>query len=283
MAEILLKIRPGSGYVDGDVLCAFTDRHIRCVHAEHICHPQHAGFTRDGIRPAGLSERFLDCVYQYRFERLNRTQVKRVETDVLGQVIAEDVFGPESIDVAVFVARRLKHPKHRIFGKAGREAWHGGRTDVSLSAVNKSWELIQAHSDHRDRNPCPFCGEDHLLWPMGRLDIRVHLPVQTVGFTDEEAAALVSPVIELDDNGEPIVDESGSPKHKAKRKFKVDWRRELLGPLGLIEADVLDPKKPIGREKQLKKKISYTVNEHAKQAGRERIIDKQRGRNLDPD
>lgn len=80
MAEALLKIGGGSNYTDGDVLCAFTDQAIQCVHAQHLCTLRDAPFTRDGLRPMDhLSRSLREHCCQYRFERVSQYVVKRTE------------------------------------------------------------------------------------------------------------------------------------------------------------------------------------------------------------
>jgi len=289
MAEIIINVNTENSYEDGDILCAFNDKHIQGTHAQHICHYQHRGFTNDGLRPDGLSKYFLDCMYQYRFERLNTEQVKRVETDYLGNVITEETFGKESINVNQFVSRRLKHAKHRIFGTPGLEIWHGGKTDFSQAAINQAWNIIQTNSDCRNTpGGCPCCGQDHTLWPMGRLDIRHFLCTQLDNFSDIEAGALTSDFSLTFEPGDAITDPDGGTVNPTwsdeglwqhptggwiytkdpetnivnvtfkKRNMKVsDWRGSALPVIEKTEAEVLDREIPVGREKQCDCEMAY--------------------------
>jgi len=282
MAELIINVNENGSYEDGDILCAFNDKSVQCTHAQHICHYQHHGFTNDGLRPEGKSKLFLDCVYQYRFERLNRTQVKRVETDHLGNVLSEETFGKESIDVDQFVSRRLKHAKHRIFGTIGAEIWHGGKSDFSQEAVDQAWVIVQNDCDCRNApGECPCCGQDHTLWPMGRLDVRHFLCTQLDNFSDVEQQAMVSDFSATFAEGEDITDPDGTiifptfsdegvwqhptggwtytkdPETNIvsvtfkKRNMKVsDWRTSTLDTIGKTETEVLDRNVLVGREKQ---------------------------------
>ena len=280
MAELIVNVNPDSTYEDGDILCAFNDRNVQCTHAQQICHHQHAGFTNDGLRPEGKSLAFLDCVYQYRFERVSATQVKRIETDHLGNVLAEETFGKPDIDVDQFVGRRLKHAKHRIFGTPGAEIWHGGRSDFSEAAVAKAWDIVQNNCDCRNTpGPCPCCGQDHTLWPMGRLDVRHFLCTQLDNFSDVESAAMTSDYSATFQADDTITDADGGTvtptwsdeglwEHPTggwlykknletnivtvtfkKRNMKVsDWRTTVLDTIQKTEAEVLDRSVMVGRQ-----------------------------------
>jgi len=280
MAELIIKVGEGGSYEDGDILCALNDKNVQGTHAQHICHYQYSGFNSDGLRLDGKSLAFLDCVYQYRFERVNETQVKRTETDHLGNVLSEETFGKPDIDVDQFVARRLKHAKHRIFGSKGAEIWHGGHSDLSQDAINTSWDIIQNSCDCRNTpGPCPCCGQDHTLWPMGRLDVRHFLCTQLDDFSDEEAQALTSDLSKTFEAGETITDMNGvavtpswsdeglwehptggwiytkDPETNIvtvtfkKRNMKVeDWRTSVLDTIQKTESEVLDKSIMVGRE-----------------------------------
>ena len=198
MAELILQV----GADDGDVLCAFTDRRIRDVHAQHIGQPGYVGFNSDGLRPVDcLCERILQKRYQYKFVRVSAKEVKRIDLVSGLSVVFSDqpieVDGKkQAIDVDAFVKHRLKMKDRRafnLFGTIGREIWYGGKWSADDAAINTCWHTIQTHSDHRDQNECPHCSDDHHLWCCGRLDIRHFLGVRTTDLTDAEAADLVAP------------------------------------------------------------------------------------------
>ena len=214
MAELLLKIDPGANYDDGDVLCAFNRRAIRCCHAQHICHPRIA--TRNGsglIVPGSPAHVFFEATHQYRFNRVSATQVLRTDlvasdTEVLG--LRPNAKG-EQIDVRLFVARRKRKADHRLFGEDGAEVWYGGRKDFSNAKLDIVWTAIETQTPLREA--------DHARWPMGRLDVRHHLPVRVEEFDDAVQATLVSQELDETDPENPVV--------IRKRRHRVDWQTAL--------------------------------------------------------
>lgn len=223
MAELLLKVDAGSGYDDGDILCAFNRRAIRCCHAQHICHPKQARRNASGL--IVVEDVLLDwyeVTHQFRFERVSATEVERVtiatgERERLGAKPNEK---GEAIDVRLFVRRRKLKPTHRLFGEDGHEIWYGGRIDFGVDAVERVWDAIEGKTEHR-RNAAEF-----VRWPMGRLDVRSHLPIAVDEFDDAEANELVSADIDDSDPENPVV--------LAKRKHGVDIERGL----GLSVAEI---------------------------------------------
>lgn len=280
MAEIIININPASSYEDGDIVCAFNNHSVQRTHAEQICHYQHSGFTNDGLRPEGKSLDFLNCVYQYRFERVSNKQVKRVETDCFGNILSEEIFGEGAMDADAYLRRRLRNPKHRIFGLRGAEIWHGGKGDFSQDALERAWNIVQNNCECRlSSGPCPSCGQDHTLWPMGRLDVRHFLCTQLQDFSDVELAALVSDFSMTFNPGEAITDPDGDVvtptwsdenfwEHPTggwlytkdsdtqvvsvlfkKRNMKVaDWRDTTLERIQKTESEIVDRNVLVGRE-----------------------------------
>lgn len=268
MAELLLKIGDGAGYQDGDVLCAFNRRRIRCVHVEHLCHVDHAGFNRDGLRPAGsLPQVLRHNTCQYLFRRVSETTIERHNL-WSGEV---DVFGSESIDVREYIKRRLRHNRHAIFGARGREYWYGGSTDVTHSRLDAVWHGIATATGRLESD------QQFQLWPMGRLDIRHHLAIRTEDFSDEEQAALESPWLADPDPNKP--DEPQATR--AKRNIRVDWRHELLDDLGVTEAQVLDPEHPVGRDIVIPQgRFRHESKSQRNQSDRSKLISKSLGGRL---
>lgn len=262
MAELLVKIGPGSNYTDGDVLEAFSDRRIACTHAQHICHPRRADRNQSGlILRDSLAERYLEIVSEFRFERISATEIERI-TLATG---ARERFGPESIDVRLFIRRRKVKLDHLLFGEDGAEVWFGGRTNVDAANVARVWDDIEIRTKHRRRD------ERHVLWTMGRLDIRSHLAIRVDPMDDIEAASYREPQFAVDGNGryrwERIVDDgtraelgvsddqTAPPDQRpgwqlitaARRRRKVDWQR-FLPAIAATRRDVTDPRTPIGHE-----------------------------------
>jgi len=80
MAEALCKIGDNGTYEDKDILCAFNNRRIWCVHAEHICHPK---LVRDSENPFlhlaqdTLPEMMLIKTMEFKFERISSATVRK--------------------------------------------------------------------------------------------------------------------------------------------------------------------------------------------------------------
>lgn len=185
MAELLLKGVDSGGWRRGDVVCAFNDRRIGLVHAEHICDYRLAGFTSEGLRPHGLAAEFQALCYAYRFVRV-RDKVLRYAKD--GTV---EEFGPEPnhkrefIHVDVYLRNRLRHHAHRIYGAPGREYWYGGRFDNSAAGVAAAWDLIEGST--------PYRRALHPRWPLGRREVPPNFySVVTEDFDEAQARALVA-------------------------------------------------------------------------------------------
>lgn len=262
MAELLIKIGDGANYSDGDVLCAFSDRAITCVHAQHICHHKRAKRNQSGLLVRdSLTAAFMDRVSQYRFERVSATEIERILlTDG-----TRERFGAESIDVRLFVRRRKANPNCIMFGEDGREVWYGGRTDFSLPAIAKVWDHIESNSDNRRSD------EKHRLWSMGRLDIRSHLAIRTEAMDDDDAQSFTEPQYEVDDAGRfvwKMLSDDGTEKAigvsdsmdaapderngwklstAAKRRRKVNWQR-FTAALKSSRREIEDKNIPVGHE-----------------------------------
>lgn len=195
-ASIAVNINPGQSD-DGDVLVAVNNRRIQSVHAQHICHKDKIGFKPDGYREAGtLLDMMLSKTRQYKFERISRTEIRRTNLKTLDQ----DVIGPnanadgEYMDVPLYIERRLRHPKHLIFGTPGNEYWYGGNTDQSQTAVDAVWTEIEARTPNRKA--------DFTQWPFTDTELR-HYAIRSVAdMTDEQVAEFTAD--KVDQNGEVI-------------------------------------------------------------------------------
>lgn len=259
MADIILKIGsvgPDPAWQDGDCVCAFSDRRILCCHAEHICHPWKHSRTRDGLRPDGLPRQFHEITHQYRFERVSRTELKRV-TIATG---AEEILSGkpnaagEAIDVEEFVTRRMREkapdggPRLAMFGLPGAEVWYGGTIDVSPAKVSAVWDAIEAQTTNLRAN--------HGLWPLGTLDKRHFLPLRLDAFDDATAEELHAAEVEMDPDGNEAL--------LRRRKHRVQWR-DVLSSVGVAEADVLDRNKETdGRGSQLSRAVIVRQKQKAR-------------------
>ena len=230
MASLLVKVAssgPDPAYQDGDVIAAFSDHRALCVHAQHLCDHRREAKTAEGLCPTGgLGFALQARTYQYRFDRVSRTEVRRTDR----ATGAQDVLGPaptaagEAIDVPRYLARARAHPAHRIFGLAGRETWFGGQIDFSPRAMADVWGEIEARTARRRA--------DHREWPFGEEEMRCHLVLPVDDFLESVRTELES----------PTMSDAPEPQMLTRRAHAVEWR--TLG-LPVAEANVLDPGKKV--------------------------------------
>lgn len=217
MAEIALKVHSGANYTDGDILAAFNNRQIRCVHAQHICHVKHAGGGAGVHRDSShVARDFFEQTHEFRFERISKTEVKRIRLSDLTEHIFDGtsrvIDGKrQQIDVGPFVKRRLKHNVHAIFGTDGSEVWYGGRQDFSNAALDLVWNAIETKTPNR--------AADFTTWPCGSKDRRSHFFIAVIDFHDGRAADLVAPELDLSDPENPVT--------LRKRKHFIYFRSDL--------------------------------------------------------
>lgn len=265
MAELVLKVDPGSGYEDGDVLCAFNRRRIRHCHAQHLTAPKLTGFTKEGLRPSGsLAFRAMELTREFKFERLSKYSIRR--TNLRTREVEEFSDKPnakgEAIDVPMFLERRVKHQRHSIFGLAGKEVWFGGRTYATHAELDQVWQEIEARTPEREAN--------HVLWPAGREEMKLHLFISVDDFDDAEAEAFVAPQLGVDKDGKPIweyTDDKGKTitiasntmpdednpwqrKIAARREKQVEWEK-LAGIDAAKIADIKDKAKTVDLRSEL--------------------------------
>lgn len=218
-------------YGEGDILCAFSDARIGEVHASHICHHDRHGFTSNGLREHDtLMERFDFLGYQYRYTRMSRTEI--IRTDLRHPWKPDTWFGPtpndagEYIDVPQFIAARVRHASHRIFGNLGEEVWYGGQWTLK---VEKIWAEIEERTEFRRIH--------HLRWPLGKLEFRNFLAITI----DDAGDDLVEPLTRDPIEGEP----ADTPVVILPRAHAVDWRAFILPRIAFREQDILDRNVPI--------------------------------------
>ncbi len=233
-AQLFLMTGSNPVYEDGDILSVFNRRCIRGMWADNICQPRNFGFNSDGLRnPGTLPEKYQENAYQFRFERISATEVRRTDLKTLDQV----VLGPtptlidgtqQYIFVDEFIARRKSNSRHKIFGSDGAEIWYGGKLDVSWTKLDTIWEEIESRS-------LAELGEqknevDHRDWPATARELSRFLIVSVNDFDDATAATLIEPLFDVD--GETIL---------KKRKNFIQWRQLR----DTVEGDVLDPAIPV--------------------------------------
>lgn len=212
MAEIILKVGDTPTYQDGDILCAFTDRHISCCHAQNICNPKHAGFKANGLRDIdSLTFKMFSEFYQYKFIRVSKTEVIRFGL----QDASVETFSDKTekqIHVGEYINRRINHPTHLIFGELGGEIWFGGRSDFSQSKIDSLWNHITEKTGKLK--------EAYNLWPCGTKDIIDHFAVKLdQGISEEIAIDLVTSDTESKEIDGEIVDVVIK-----KRKNYISWQ-----------------------------------------------------------
>lgn len=225
MAELLIKVGDRSAdptdYKDGDILCAFNRRRIRCTHAQHICHINRAARNESGlIVGTEIARDFFETTHQYQWERVSANELRRTNlvtgTEIVyGSTPVEDPDRPGRMihcNVRSFLRRRRQRNNHYIFGEEGAEFFYGGRIDFSESKVESVWDAIESKT--------PFRRIDHDRWPMGNLDVRHHLPITVDEFDDVTAEELVASDVDETDPENPVI--------VAKRKNHVDWQNDLL-------------------------------------------------------
>ena len=175
MAELILKIGDNpiaTSFKNGDIIHAMNDLRIHYVHSQHICHKDKIGFTGAGLRPANsLTEMWLSKAMQYKFERISKSEVRRTELALLTSEVFSDKPNAkgEIIHVAEYIRRRLKHPKHLVFGVAGSEVWYGGRTRGTTSVIDSIWSEIEHRTAYKKA--------DYGKFPWGLSDMKDNLVI----------------------------------------------------------------------------------------------------------
>ena len=243
MAEIILKIGSSELWDDGDVVEAVNDRITSSTHIQILADPRKEGFNSSGLRPDSLGKAYSDCMYQYRFERVSKTEAIRIELDNTGAAIADsdELFGPESINVEEFVFRRYRNPKHRLFGVRGAEIWYGGQFSSDLDAIDNAWTKIESYTDKTRTQ------DEFKYFPLGTLDKKHFLAVPMEDFVDEALAEKKEPLWKTNESGLYLwtrtnddlstteVYSQDQPEgnwekvYEKNRVRNVDWRSQLDG------------------------------------------------------
>lgn len=226
MSELVLKVGAGANYEDGDILCAFNRRMIRCVHAQHLCFERGPDrrFARlnNGLLPdTDVARDFMEATHEFRFARTgsDTLTITRISDGQEINITSNQSFigfngRAQAMDVQEFVARRresLARPNAQgipMFGSDGREVWYGGKQDYSDAVLDTVWTAITNKLGRQD--------SEFPLWPAGRQDLKSHLFLPTDDFDDIEAQALIAPQIDDSDPDNPVT------VHKRARR--VDWR-----------------------------------------------------------
>ncbi len=231
MAELLLKVhdqrggKGAAGYLDGDVVVAWSQNQIGWRWASAICAPKHAGWTSEGLRADGLARGYLNRMRQFRFTRISATEVRRRNL-FLGQ---NQTFTFAASELDAMIAQRLQHPYHAIFGTLARPVWYGGRTRVGVPYVRDVWTWIEANSAYRRA--------DYREAPTGQVEPYAFLMLSVDDMSEEEMTDLTEP--ELADPDDP-----GSDIVKKRRSF-VRWRDMSQADRGATVEDIDDRRKRV--------------------------------------
>lgn len=255
MANLLLVVRDGPSYKNGDVLCAFSRRCIEFCHCHMQCFERDPNHRRlkavdnpDGLVPqTDVLYDYCTTFYEFRYDRLSENEllITRLSDGVNIRVQSNVPFDSpfsnktEQIDIKQFLDRQLK--TLRSLDARGRpifkndqslETWFGGR--MSHGDINKVRAVWMALTNKKGvlRTELRF-----RHYPLGQQDIRSFLPISTTDFDDGRAAQLVEPEYDLSDPENPQI-------IKKRKKF-VNWRDDVIPEVGVPEGDVIDKRKPI--------------------------------------
>ena len=225
MGHILCQIASRGGdplAQRGDCVHGATEYCCLIKNADTLCGVFLAGFNNDGLREVdSLPDIFQRLTYSHITARISKTEVlKRSLSDG-----TETIYGPSTIAVEQYIAARVKHHRHRIFGSRGAEYWYSGRT--SNDKVEQIWDELESRAG-LDRNK-------YKLWPLSPVEQRRFLPI---GITETalsrihtacEAELSCDPAKETDD------DPATCPETTRRHRGCVE-----LESLGLDLAKILD-------------------------------------------
>jgi hypothetical protein len=249
--EVVLKINTVAGdhkhYQDGDIIEAFSNTRIHFCHAEMICHPDNFAFNSEGLRDIDtLFEKFMAKTSKYKFTRVSDSEVVRLNLLTAEEDTISDVPNAKSemMDVSLFLSRRKKHPRHKIFGTLGSEVWYGGnavRDDVTIANV---WNDIETHSANLKA--------DHANWPLSAIEKRVCLPLNCVGWDSVNSLVREISSGTANDRRSPAEREVADPENPgetisetvAKRQWQVPYW-DLAVEIGVNIDDVRDINKTV--------------------------------------
>lgn len=187
-ASIVIATRTAGAHPapqDGDIGDACNMNRIQWLHAHLLTLPQNDPLTVGGFRSDGLGRQWLEAVSQYRYERVNATQFRRVTLADASEVI----LGPEVGDVAEFVRRRRANPNHRIYGSDGAEVWYGGETTKNATTLDDVWARIEGRTAN-SRTDARFQS-----WPWSAEERRLNFIVEVNDFTDATMAQYTTPQV----------------------------------------------------------------------------------------
>ena len=244
----LMSINSHPTYENGDVLGAVSHLAIRRSAASRICfkrqgNRQLVGLNGNGLIPhAHVLKDWHEACCQFKFERLNRNQVKYIRLSDMAEIIITtgvphtDHKGKPNrqMDVDLYFKRQLATFKKvsaqgkAIFsddGDVNKVTLYGGNTDTSSAAVDAVWTAITNKTGKLEADEITYKKEP----PFGSYQRR-RIVLRVDDFTDLEGSELVASLQDLTDPENPITIK--------KRKSFVDWESDL----GLSAKDITDSK-----------------------------------------
>tara|TARA_R110000824_G_scaffold20524_3_gene77262 strand:- start:223 stop:1128 length:906 start_codon:yes stop_codon:yes gene_type:complete len=279
--ELIVKVGnpdgPQTSYRDGDVVQTFSPDRILLSNAGTICSIDNFPLNPvTGLRDNdSLLMKCLELINTYKFERVNSNDIRRTnistgEQDILNTTPNDE---GEYINTYQYISRRLKSPRHCIFGSSGNEIWYGkSKPSVDIDAL---WNEIETHTDNLKVNHTSWefspieksrflvmncCGHEH-----SHVDPHEHSDSEHLGgdcscesfelskdFISERMASVYT-------DGDPIPEpetgiESGDAPFEqilvAKRKFTVPyWDHDSI--LSLSVDDIRNPDRQVDARKAL--------------------------------
>ena len=253
--ELIVKTKShpkAERYQDGDIIETFTDVQIANCHAQIICHPRKFSMNTFGLRDRNtLLEKYTAAVSEFKFTRLNSNDVERLNliTGEVDTINTTPNSNGEAMDVYQYLTRRLKSPRHKIFGTShGNEVWYTGSRKITHDVCCGCWNDIETHTDNLKVN--------HEHFPFSETDKRHFLPLNCCGFMNDhccevsygtcgerKSGVLREQVFEED----PVLD-NGEPNYEtiqiAKRQWQVPYW-DLTSELGIDVDDVRNRNKEL--------------------------------------
>ena len=253
--ELIIKTKShpkAERYQDGDIIETYTDLKILNTHAQIICHPRKFPMNTFGLRDRNtLLEKYTAAVSKFKFTRLNSNDVQKLNLITGEEYIINTIPNDkkEAMDVYQFISRRVKSPRHRIFGTSqGNEVWYTGNRKITHDVCDACWNDIETHTDNLKTN--------HEHFPFSETDKRHFLPLNCCGFnnnehceiSDETCCERQSGVLKEQVFEEDPVLEDGEPNNEiiivAKRKWQVPYW-DLISELGINVDDVRNRNKEL--------------------------------------
>lgn len=186
-------------YADGDIIDAFSNRRIRCCHAEHICFEKNPDRSLKGhlggILPIDhLAKDFLQNTRETEIERTGRlTAILRVlgTTTEIPFESGKDFTDHNGDVVRMDIEEHFQQMRHAlqypVFGEFEKEVVYGGKTNVNNSKLDLVWQRIESKTS--------LLEADHQAWPMGLKEGKIRVWIRTQNFDDAKAIDFMRPKV----------------------------------------------------------------------------------------